>query len=707
MRRVADDSRGGALLRRALTGDDDSEPRGHSAIACAIGAIFVAAVLAMLEWRWPLYFTQDDNFSALPVTIASCRGLLQGVFPQWNPLQYLGQPTSVQSIFALTYPFTWVSYFLARALGGDYLFVEVFSLLHFGGTYFASFAAGRAMRLRAGWAMVAAVATVLSGTALMIGRSYAQMTPVLLWMALLVVLVERLRRDGGSTRWVVTFGLLLGFFCHCGNAQMWIYGVLFAYLAIALLAMTRRIAPGDLLWSIAAGTIGLGLSLPLAIPQMWFMQDVARSGGSGNGIAPYLRALFVPLPLADAPHPQLWGNSPDMTTFYYDGTLLTVVAFAALLGTLWLVFARRLRDGELIDLIGRNVWLVVAAIAFLIALGPEGLLWRSMSVLPVFDKFTGPWKLLLFFHFFAAIAASLVLQRLRKPRLLIPIALTLMTLLAYNAWHARGAFYNFADRPYPPLPRQLQELLTSGPESTRGRILAMAALRNGNPGYAQSLMHALPSYYGVASFDGYDPFTSATVENLGAQRFAEHDPIGACRAYGVRWIIVHTTAFSRRTRWTDPTIDSSEFLDPLRQEMLPHLLAGAKLRLSLPDIEVGEVPDVDPLAFPAGARERPLAIALDQAGATVDVRPLANGGRVVVNVLLRRGIKAFVDGQSADLTTDQYGRVVVNVHRGATLLRVAYMPPWRAAIGTGSAVALLGLLGCFVLSRRQQAGLQQ
>ncbi|HXI14058.1 MAG TPA: hypothetical protein VNM92_15650 [Thermoanaerobaculia bacterium] len=685
-------------MRRAFGPDDKPEPAG-SALACAAGALFVVGVLAILEWRWPLYFTQDDNLTALPVTIAGCRSVLAGVFPQWNPFQFLGQPTSVQSIFALTYPFTYVSFFIARAFGSDRYFVEVFSLLHFIAGYFACYAAARAARLGPAWAMLVGVATVLSGTALMIGRSYAQMTPVLVWMPLMIVMVERLRRNGGSTRWAVTTGVVIGLFCHCGNAQMWLYAVLFIYLAIALLAAARQLAPGGVLWALAAGVIGLGFSLPLAIPQLWFMQDVARAGGSGNGIAPYLHALLLPVPFAQATHPQQWGNSPGMATFYYGGTLLTVVAILGGLVLISLALAARLSLDDLRALVGRNVWLLAAAISILIALGPHGPFWSAMSLLPILNKFTGPWKLLLFFHLFAALSAALVLQRLSGRRLATGVAATVMVLLAYNAWHARGAFYNFADRPYEQLPPAMKALLMSGPETTRGRIFAIAPQRNGAPGYIVSLMHNLPSYYGIAAFDGYDPFTGMTFQNRGTFTFANRDPVAAFRAYGVRWIIVHETAFAPPAPRLDQTINPMEMLDPFRQTVLIRLLSNAELRLRLPHVEIGEIVDVDPLAFLAGVPGRPLQILLDQAGATVDVSALPVGGAVVVNILLRRGMEAFVDGRPVELTGDEFGRVVVPVPPSASRLRVAYSPPWLVAIASGATIALFGLLGCSLLAR--------
>jgi hypothetical protein len=696
---IARNAAGASVLDDLLVAGPDRRARGRGMVACGAGFIVLLAAVVFLEARDPYYFTQDDNLTALPVTIAACRGAFRGIFPTLNPYQFLGQPTSVQSIYALTYPFTYIAFAIARALGGDHLFVEVFALGHILAGYFATFAAARYVGSRNVIAATASLSFVLSGAALMISRSYAQMAPVLVWAPLLVIAVEWLRRNGGSTRWAVLTGLVIGFFCHCGNGQMWLYAVMFSYFAIAVLFTVRAIGVRTLLWAAMAGVIGLGLSLPLAIPQMWFMTTVVRFGGVGHGIVPYLRAMFLPMPLVHAAHPQGWGDPAYMATLYYSGTLLTVLVVVSAVAIVGLLISARV---DVRALIARHVWLVCAVVALLIAFGSEGPLWDAMSVLPVFNKFTGPWKLLLYFNLFAAISGAYLLERVLGKKKIAEIGAfaVVAALLFLNAYYLRTAFYNFADKPYPPLPRRMAALLRSGPLTTRGRIFPVAPERHWGPGYVLSLMHALPSYYEILAFDGYDPFVRATPENLLARLHMERNTEAAARAYGVRWIIVHRSARQPVRVMPDGRINSLELVDGYHGGVANRILRHAALRLHLPELDIWEVQGADPLAFPVGRPQYPLPIALDQAGATVDVRPGGEGPRsVVVNILLREWMDVTVDGREVPVLRDSWERLVAVVPPGGKTLRVTYSPPFLAAIGFGGAVVLLGLLGCSLLSR--------
>lgn len=686
-------------LRLALVGDADAPDR--AVVPFAIGFVFVVLVLVALERHTPFYFTQDDNLTALPVTIAGCQSLFAGVFPQWNPLQYLGEPTSVQSIFALTYPFTYLAYAIAKLLGSDAYWVEVFAIGHIVAGYAAAFFAARSMRLRSTWSVGVAAAIVLSGTSLMIGRSYAQMTPVLVWTPLLIVAVERLRRHGGNTRWALATAAVIGLYCHCGNGQMWFYSIGFTYLAIFLLVLGSAIDVRAAVWSLAAGLAGLAFCLPLAIPQMWFMKSVIRGGGYGRGIGEHLAAIFLPVPLVHAPHPDHWGNAGDMTTFYYAGTVwAVVVALAAIAIVAALIVCRRALPARTLS---DNVWLFCAIGAFFIALGPQSPVWPQMSRMPLMDKFTGPWKLLLFFHIYAAPAGALVLQRmtatLRRGRAIaVTVTAAVLALLAWNASQAEGAFYNFADKPYPELAPELRALLLAGPETTRGRIFSLAPQRSGAPGYVHSLMLAFPSYYGIAAFDGYDPFVSMTPETMYANRRVRHDPAGALRRYGVRWVLVHASTFAR-VEAHHGVINSFESLDSFRRAIYTSVLESGTYRLRLPDLAVVELEGADPLAFDRKTHAA-LPIHLDGSGAVVDVRPVERGGPVTVNVLVRRGMQVFADGAPREIFHDEDGRVVVEVPPHSRTLRLVYRPPWREALLAGAATLLAALWACYAIARR-------
>lgn len=689
---VQNTPRGAEVLLRALR-DRDAEKGSRAALLA--GLIFVLAALSFLEWRDPYYFTQDDNYSLGPVALAACRGFFEtGELPSWNPYQFLGQPTTVQSMFGLTYPLTYVAFAMAHALGRDQLFLELFVLMHVIGGYFAMYWAARSLRIRPPLAVAASISFVLCGTALMTGRSYATMTPLYFWMPMLVVLTERLRRSGGSLRWAIAVAVAAGAFCHSGNGQMWLYGMMFFGGAIVLYFLCGTGGRADAAWVAVAAVFSIGLTLILVIPQLWFMRAVEREGGVGQGIWEGIAAMLLPMPLVAAEHPQGWGDPDQMAAFYYAGTVLTV---AALLGMVVLAGAAIALRGVR-PIVRDNVWLLCAAAALWIALGPDSAPWPLMSRMPVLNKMNGPWKLLLFFHMFAALAGAQILDRLFRRRAALVAAVVTAVLVFWGVIQTRTAFYDYGDDPYPPLRPAMTDLLKRDPESVRGRVLPIAPERVATPGYARSMMLDFPSWYGIGSVDGYDPFVRALPEYQYALRKLDADILGAAKAYSVRWMVVHHSSMEvrRSVRRRDTAL---EYLVPARAKAAAKIDDHAKLRLKDAELMVFEIPNVDPLAFPLDEPRHVLPVKLKQSGVIVDVGGPPRPVSVVVNFLLLNGIVARAGGNILPMTADEWGRIVVDVPAGTRVMEVRYEPPWDVAALASFCVLLAGAVGAVLASQ--------
>ncbi len=678
--------RAAAWIRTALV--DLPEERSTNALAAYLGgAAILIGALVFLEIRDPYYFTQDDNYSMGPVAIAAGRSFYEGTFPTWNPYQFLGQPTSPQSIYGLTYPVTYAAFGLARLLGGDHLYIEVFVLLHILGGYAAMVWAGRSAGVRPVLAAAAALSFVLSGTVLMIVRSYATMSGLVVWGPLLIVLAERLRRRGPSLSWALGTAFVVGIFCHSGNGQMWAYAVVFFGFALVLYFLTGALPHGSVPWIVAAALFSISLALLLVVPQMWFMEGIFRSGGFGLGILPYVRAMLLPAPLVKAAHPDGFGNPMHMAPFYYAGTVLTLcvlIAVPVLAGAV--ASCRGIRAA-----IRDNVWLVCAGIALWLAFA--GWAFDALHRWPIFDKFNGPWKLLVFFHLFAAVAGARILDRIFATRWK-PAAATaaiLIALVLYNVTQTRSAFWDYGDDPYPRLPQAVSAPLTQGPLSTRGRLLPVAPGRGRDPGYTQSLMLDFPTYYGVLSVDGYDPFVGGTKDYKWVWRQFHQRPLEAARAYGVRWMLEHRTARHRPRLTRERDVNPAEIIDGRRLAAADGIAPHATQRVTLPDLKLFELAGSDPLAFSTSPR-RALPMEVDQTGVRVHLGAPARATRVVVNFLHMRGLEATVDGREAAITADEWKRMVIAVPAGARQLRVHYAPPWGRAARAAAAVALAGAL---------------
>lgn len=680
-----------AAFLRAAFGEIPGASRGSVAIPLAGFALLIVA-LAFLELRDPYYFTEDDNFTMGPVAIAAARGFMAGEFPTWNPYQFMGQPTSVQSMYGLTYPFTYAAFAAAHWLGRDELYVELLTIGHILAGYFAMYWAARTLKVRPLLAVAATLSFVLSGAALMIARNYATMAPLYLWMPLLIVAAERVRTAAGL-KWAILTALAIGLFCHSGNGQMWVYGVLFFGLAL-LLNLESRAAR----WIGVAAIWALAVSLLLIVPQLWFLRTRTPEVPSDAGIGPFWLSLILPAPLTRGGHPQPFAIAWElMTPYYYAGTILTLCTLVALVLLLAIVLHNR-RFAAAIAIARQNVWLLCAGVALWMAWGRDAALWNVLEHLPILGSMGGPWKLVVYVHLFSALAGALIVERLLRAytprRVEFAVVAGVLVLTAYGVHTTRGAFTDIADKPYPELPRELAALLYADPVPTRGRILSVAYTYFAEPGYVESLARNFASWYGLSNVHGYDRFVEASEANVREARQWELDPVAAARAYGVRWVILHRSALAWH-RLREP-FTWHPWLEDAHAEVIERVTPHATVRLRRPNIIVWELPGADALAFTASDR-RPLAIELSQTGVAVDVTSAQ--GAVVVNYLNRPGIVARVDGAPVPHGEDRWGRIVVQMPADARLLEVRYAPPWGAAAVASAITLLAGIVAAFFARR--------
>src|SRR5262249_44391020 len=286
-----------AVMRRHRDAAATIEPLVHQEPAArwlaAGSAIFIAAV-AIARSNEPYAFTQDDNLSQfLPVIVRSADALFRGQFPVWNPHQLLGAPTATVGTYMLTYPPTYLSYWIAHRVFGDpYLTLEVFIILHLAAGYFITFWLLRRFGLRPSLAAAGALTFALSAFLLMAGRSQATFVPVAVWLPLLAACVLALEQGAPGWKWALATGAVIGFYFHAGHVQDWGYALLFAAAAGGLLGLGGRIAWSRGLWSIPAFCFGIALSAPLL-----FLQIVEAGGrhfgNSGTGMS--LLGMVIPL----------------------------------------------------------------------------------------------------------------------------------------------------------------------------------------------------------------------------------------------------------------------------------------------------------------------------------------------------------------------------------------------------------------------------
>ena len=654
----------------------------------SIGWLLVAVVstgagLGMAGSLNRYYFTQDDNFSQfLPGMLAGCRAVWEGHFANWNPYQMLGAPLGDVGTYALTYPFTYLSYALARGIFHDErLVLDVFCWLHLLMASAITFLLARAVRL---WGPVAAAVAVcysLSGYALIAGRSWYYMTPTMFWFPLLVWLAVSFSPMGRTGIWTICAGLAIGLFYHSGNVQMWVYGVGF----FAGLLLLRRVREGwtwrELAELIPALLLGVGLAIPLLLPQWKATTGLERSGG-GDGIEFGLMSMLYPNPLVNSGMPNGWGNdnSTPEGQLYYAGTFFTLAWVAGI--------AVLVAGKEGLKAIRGNPLLICSLVAFLFALGSKGVLWLLHMQLPLLRSFTHPFKFLPFLHLFSLILGGLILQRAfarssKQAVAGISFFAVAAVVMFYHASISNQAFYLWNDRPDARIPGAMR--LAIGGE----RIYPLAPARSPIGGYYKSLAHNFASFEQVQSIEGYEPLWRNKLPYSEVNNGILANLPEILRRYGVTRLVVLRTA-------GEPVLSPNKGVNG--NEQLP--LEWVKQALKVADgeaiykdesVAVHKVAGSDPLARnEQNGVALPLAVIGNEV--VVNTALMGGGGKIMVNYLWRPGIVARAGGRALMVSADRYSRLEIVVPAETARVFIGYEAPWGLGIATGAAVMLAGVL---------------
>jgi len=660
----------------------DATTRGCGSKTCRgskawviLGITATIAGFVYLEKRDSYYFVQDDNYiSGLPIVLHGCQSLFSGVFPEWDPYQGGGDPTTCTGICNFTYPPLYAAYGIAHLIvRNDYAMLDVLALFNlvfaFGGMYWA----GRKWGLSPALATAAGLCFVSSGFFLSIGRCWFNFFCQASWLPWFAGVVAPNSIRHPNIKWVFGTGAVIGLSFHAGFIQLWIYGLAFVAIIFLVLAATRTVPIRSILWFIPAGLLGLAIAAPL----LWVEADFSAAVGRHfNGHEPALSwsalaAMLIPPRFMTMKTPLDWGAAGE-GQFYYSGTVLA--AAWLLVGVGLATFRWNRRN------IAQNVLCLSAAIAFLFCLGDKSPLpiavWAAH--IPVFDKFRYVWRCFVFVTIFASLGGALCLERLlsatgnAKHWRWILSGVTIL-LIVFSINMPRNPLYRWPGKPYPSLNTEFKTLIQN--DQPRGIQRSMAPLKLNEytywyslQDYPATLLANMATLYRVHSFNKYNtitwwhPFSRELFEKFNA------DPQLACKAYGIRWLVRH------------PQIDYDETF--VRGLGAPAIVGG---------IQVWEAKDAAPLAFPLGHPGTSYSAEFSAKGVTVNFgdEGYAYSEPFVINVLAWPRFHVYADGKEIARLPDEWGRIVAVPPPGAKRLEAAYKSPWGQGIAIGVVLALL------------------
>jgi len=660
-------------------------------LAATVGAWVI------MEARDPYFFTQDDSFcQGLPVILQGCRSFFSGVFPQWNPYQLAGAPTSCLGVYGLTYPPTYLAYAVSRfGLGNEYCTLEVLALLHLVGGFVAMYWAARTWGMAAPLAMAAGLSYALSGYALIAGRSWCNMLYAMAWLPLVFGAAGVLRRRPVTWKWAVGTGLAIGFFFHSGFVQVWVYALAFLALVLGALVLSGALPVRRALWVVPAVLVGIAVAAPLLYVQMHFASGTVRFHTSGGIMAKGLLAMLLPPPLVQEASRMGYKFGKYMQA-YYSGTLFCAVGALTLAGLTATRWSKKVIAG--------NIWLLCAVLALVLAFGDKAYLWPALCKLPWLGKFRNAERFLALFNCFIALGGGIALQRViagtTKARVWAGAAAACVAvLMLYHTGLELPAFWVAADKPYPALPASLEAMRVTEdtPRPQRATtLMPMEAvpIRSMSTGYPLGLEQNFASAYSILAINGYDPliWNHAFCQRYLGKAVGPHKSLwsdlpGAiaaeaahrpalCKTYGIRWLVVFGEF---------APLFAGHYPEPGDSQ------AGS--------VYVWTVDGVSPLAFAEERPEGAFPIRFSGRGAVVHVSALPQGGPFIVNVLAWPDFKVYADGKAIPFAPDEWGRLRVDLPPGTTRLEARYSPPWAKGTALGLSLGAVAVVLVLVLAR--------
>lgn len=671
--------------RTGLTESLREEPDSSRWLWAAL-AVFAGA-MTVLERISTHYFLQDDNYSQFFPTIQyALKTLYSGYWVSWNPYQLMGTPLTDLGIYALTYPGTHLSYLAARAWGDETRFMDLFVWLHLTVALIGTFYVGRKVRLSSPLAAGVGLCFSLSGYALIGCRSWYYMSPSFAALPVVAFLALTFRTNGrAGWRWTLASGGVLGLLFHAGNAQMWVYTMGFFLFLMSAVIWKK----GGALWSMTGAfpalLVVLGIILPLFIPQLLVTQGVYRP--------PYGEGVFAALPFMILTFPNINGRAPaTLIQTYYAGSIFTAVW---MLGAASLVVAKGARQT-----LRQNPLLAVSIVAFLCVIGHQGGLWTIQTLMPVLNRFAFPEKFLPFFHLFSLLVGAMLIERLlsgqrRRDLQRKLVFVSVAVLMLNHVSLSRKAFYDFADAPRYDLPAE--QLRVMRPDGNLHRVFPASTERDGDRGFANSLRLSFPTIALVSSVEGYEAMFRDRAQYKEVLARLTSRPLETLRIYGVETVIVHRSAYKDPSP-TDAPMESISLVPEVRE--IRKALAGRTAVYHDQNVDLYHLEEAEPMARPVDLRGLRLKAEIVGNSIRVDTSDFKQGGKVMVNYMLRPGMEARSGNRELPVESDEYGRMVVDVPSGTSAIEVAYRIGWQWPAFAGLICICLGAL----LERRPAFG---
>lgn len=664
--------------------------------------VLTLAMLGMIEARHPYFFLQDDNrVLFLPLFVNNFRALAGGEFPLYNFHQYLGIPTGIQA-HALYLP-NYLATGLSSLLLGHYFgTMEILAMFHLVAATLGFYFLMRHFGLDGLPCTLGALAWTFSSFVITVSNSWIHVSACAAYLPWILLYSLRLRAGFAAADFLV-LALLKVALLLAAHPQYALYVMTFEFMVVMLMHVADlreakagyAAGPGGFACLMARNMLNTALAAAVSLPLLLQGAREASvssvrgrllswedySAGSYD-LSLWLSGLFSPLKKVRL---STWNDLHFLSHIGYLPLIFIVLA---------VVWGRK--DG-----IGRQV-----AVFFVLAL--FSLLWAGNTPvmeliyhLPLYNRFTTPFKLVFFTSFFLIVistfGADLLHARMtRWPGSGQAVAAIFTLLLMLHAGNMlmlhtsepQHAFIRFEDRI--PLEEPLAGMLAKG----NGRIVSagLDLPRDGEkvmPGFSAALLgYNYASLWGLYHFGGYSALVpqknhQATLGLINSSVYSlpadmpfdiPVETLEHYRKWGVRWYAIDA-------RIPLPVVEGFSLV---HGDSLRNVFRDASARPMVYWADRG-----DDSRIVAEFRANSVAVEADRNAAA----------ELVLNVLHNPKFSATLDGVNAAFSETADGQVAVAVPAGRHQVRLVYSDrPLLACVAVSACFSLLAV--AFIVFRK-------
>lgn len=655
-------------------------------------SLLTLAMLAVMEWRHPYFFLQDDNRTYhLPYYVHNLKALLGGELPFFNFNQYLGTPVSFLS--APFYPLNYIAMLLSRLFLGHYFgAMEFIAVIHLTIAAVGFYRFSRSFGLDEFSCCFGAVAWAFSPFVITLGSSWIHTLGFAAYLPW--ILLFSLRQIDGFT-WKDTLRLLLVRLLAIllGYPQWFLYTGFFELtLLVALYCSSKRngrSAGGVVLFRYAGNYLVLtAVSLPVLLQ---LFHESSRSFIRNKPLSweeyimysyrlrEWLTGVFAPFNDSGIP---LFG---ELDFVSHIGYLTLFCALIALIG----IKKEKLRSEVII-------FALLGLLSFLwsMDIGITKILYN----LPFFNKLRYPFKLQFFTGFFlvtlSAFGFNLFSGWLRSkfrtgatPLLFGLIFLHTLNFAALYTLLPQRMLSKHLDTP--PFVEPLAVKLTDGRIVSAGPDVVWDGERVVPANSVPTLGYNFAMLWGLHHFGGYEALLSQknfiasmelvnnsifNVETDKPLDFSADVPLEYLRKWGVKWYVVNSQTLLAKTEGLE-LVHSDRFRNVLYDP-------AGKPFVYWADGQGGAVPG-------SRFRTNSVEIATQRVGE----------GLLMVNVLYHPFFRGYLDGKEIPVTETEAGQMSIVVPTGQHKIQLMYIDSSFRKGLVVSGVIILAIALCLNLYR--------